>query len=194
MLVFDVTVGPLKGRRFHLTPDRAHVLIGRRHGSVRLEDPKVSRTHAEFVWLDGRWQINDLNSTNGTYINAKMVSERTVLNQGDFVQVGSSLLYIAQADREDDGSTLGETPSDLENLDDQDQSPEEPDNEDTMVDRDGEKPKATPPDMPPLPLPPGEYFGAARPNSSVSPIAWVLMAVTAITLIALLIDAMLHPG
>lgn len=97
MLVLSVIHGPQKGRIFRLAKTRAHVLIGRRHGSLRLGDDKVSRTHAELVRLDDRWHVNDLASTNGTYINSKLVTKRTVLHAGDQLQVGSSLLLVQQS-------------------------------------------------------------------------------------------------
>lgn len=60
---------------------------------IKLADANVSREHAAFVREGAGWAIEDLDSTNGTYLNGERVSfER--LRDGDMVSVGASeLLY-----------------------------------------------------------------------------------------------------
>ena len=61
---------------------------------IRLEDSNVSRMHAVIeVTAEGKVEIADLNSTNGTYVNGEKVS-RTVLHTGDQVRVGDIRLTV----------------------------------------------------------------------------------------------------
>ena len=68
------------------------VTIGRMPDSVMtLEDPNVSRNHAEIRPSGGGFVLADLGSTNGTKINGVKVSER-VLQDGDELTFGSTTL------------------------------------------------------------------------------------------------------
>ena len=75
------------GQTFAITSDRA--LIGRERtpGGVALRDPNVSRRHAELVFTDGGWRINDLHSTNGTLVNDVEVRS-AALHEGDVLTIG----------------------------------------------------------------------------------------------------------
>jgi hypothetical protein len=59
-------------------------------------DTFVSQVHARLVDRDGSLWIEDLGSTNGTFLNGKQVSQPTKLRKGDRVQVGETVL---QAER-----------------------------------------------------------------------------------------------
>lgn len=68
------------------------VTIGRMPDSVMtLEDPNVSRNHAEIRPSGGGFVLADLGSTNGTKINGVKVSER-ILQDGDELTFGSTTL------------------------------------------------------------------------------------------------------
>jgi len=54
----------------------------------RLTDTEMSRRHARFISRDGRVFVEDLNSTNGTFVNGVRVQLQS-LNDGDKVQVGT---------------------------------------------------------------------------------------------------------
>jgi hypothetical protein len=58
---------------------------------IRLADANVSREHAAFVREGAGWAIEDLESTNGTYLNGERVSFERLRN-GDVVSVGASEL------------------------------------------------------------------------------------------------------
>ncbi len=63
-------------------------LIGRHSDAdVRLPLPDVSRRHCRFVWVDGQWQVHDLNSLNGVFVNDEPVQQAT-LRAGDRVRIG----------------------------------------------------------------------------------------------------------
>jgi hypothetical protein len=74
------------------------LLIGRdRQNDVVLDDPRVSRKHAEIRLRLGRYTLYDLQSTNGTYVNGRRVAE-VVLNDGDRISVAGLDLIFHSAD------------------------------------------------------------------------------------------------
>jgi hypothetical protein len=78
--------GPNNGARFLL--DRDVVTVGRHPGSdIFLDDITVSRRHAEFRRVDGRFWVHDVGSLNGTYVNGARADDQ-LLVAGDEVQVG----------------------------------------------------------------------------------------------------------
>lgn len=59
---------------------------------IQLEDLTVSSQHAVFTISDnGQINIKDLNSTNGTFVNDKRITDTTTLKQGDLVKLGNLL-------------------------------------------------------------------------------------------------------
>jgi pSer/pThr/pTyr-binding forkhead associated (FHA) protein len=54
---------------------------------IVLENPKVSRLHAEVVSIDGRVLLIDRNSSNGTYVNDQKIDKR-YLQDGDIIYFG----------------------------------------------------------------------------------------------------------
>jgi diguanylate cyclase (GGDEF)-like protein len=77
------------GRMFKL--DRSEVVLGRSsEAQFQVEDDGISRKHAKVVAIgDGRFQLVDLGSTNGTYLNGLKVSAAP-LYDGDKIQIGSN--------------------------------------------------------------------------------------------------------
>ncbi|HEV8229418.1 MAG TPA: DUF3662 and FHA domain-containing protein [Candidatus Limnocylindria bacterium] len=74
------------------------LLIGRdEENDVVLDDPRVSRKHAEIRLRLGRYTLYDLQSTNGTYVNGRRVAE-VVLNDGDRISVAGLDLLFHSAD------------------------------------------------------------------------------------------------
>jgi ABC-type multidrug transport system ATPase subunit/pSer/pThr/pTyr-binding forkhead associated (FHA) protein len=71
-------------------------VIGRRlDNNVVLQDPQVSKYHAKLVYQDRRWQIIDLGSVNGTWLNGTQLSANTSypVNNGDIIDIcGFSIL------------------------------------------------------------------------------------------------------
>ena len=57
---------------------------------VRLPDTYVSQFHAKVFARDGGWFVEDLGSTNGTYVNGIKVSEPRRLSQGDVIRIGET--------------------------------------------------------------------------------------------------------
>jgi pSer/pThr/pTyr-binding forkhead associated (FHA) protein len=75
----------------------AEVTVGRAPGcGVSLPDSTVSQLHARVFLRDGRLYIEDLGSTNGTWVNRVRVGAPVGLKRGDRVQVGSTVLEVAK--------------------------------------------------------------------------------------------------
>ncbi len=69
------------------------VTLGRsRQCDVMLDDPNVSRTHAEIRPRGGSWVLSDLGSTNGSRLNGRRVEQPEVLKPGDEIEIGTSLI------------------------------------------------------------------------------------------------------
>ncbi|MGC8916966.1 MAG: FHA domain-containing protein [Thermoanaerobaculum sp.] len=73
---------------FALEPPR--VVVGRsRSCDVRLREDTVSRLHAAFVWNQDGWVLEDLGSSNGTFLNGQRVLEPQRVRGGDQVRFGA---------------------------------------------------------------------------------------------------------
>jgi pSer/pThr/pTyr-binding forkhead associated (FHA) protein len=83
---------PLIGQTFYL--DMPVVSIGRLMANdICLEDPFVSRYHCVIRNEDGQYVLEDLNSTNGTYVNGERVKAYS-LAEGDLIRVGASRFEV----------------------------------------------------------------------------------------------------
>ena len=56
---------------------------------VVLDDTTVSRRHATITRKEGSFELTDLGSTNGTFVNGRRVAEPVVLKSGDEIKFGS---------------------------------------------------------------------------------------------------------
>ncbi len=79
-------------KTFQLT--QAVVNIGRRlDNTLVVDDPRVSRNHAQLRAIKGRYVLFDLNSTGGTFVNGQRANQ-TVLYPGDVISLaGVSLIF-----------------------------------------------------------------------------------------------------
>jgi pSer/pThr/pTyr-binding forkhead associated (FHA) protein len=83
---------PMAGR---VLPIEADLTIGREGCDVVLPDPEVSRRHAVMRVLDsGAVAIEDLGSTNGTWVNDDRVDGPTPVAPGDIVRFGNTLWHV----------------------------------------------------------------------------------------------------
>ena len=60
------------------------------------DDSYVSQIHARIFRRDGRLYVEDLNSTNGTFLNRKKLTSPVALRGGDRIQVGGTVLEVAK--------------------------------------------------------------------------------------------------
>jgi pSer/pThr/pTyr-binding forkhead associated (FHA) protein len=74
---------------------REPVVIGRSaEADVVLQDPYASELHLRMSASNGRIVLQDLGSTNGTYVNGRRVTMPTPLNKGDAVQIGKTIMEV----------------------------------------------------------------------------------------------------
>jgi pSer/pThr/pTyr-binding forkhead associated (FHA) protein len=99
VLILIVAGGPDKGRIFELLDD-TEVILGREGDKVRLNDHKCSRRHARLVREGEQWYIEDNRSRHGTHRNHKPIDGRTAVNDGDYIQIGSTVLVMANLPEE----------------------------------------------------------------------------------------------
>jgi hypothetical protein len=100
-----VKTGPEAGRRVELDLE---VAIGRQDGDLVVEDPEVSRRHAVLRRSGGSVVVEDLDSTNGTFVNGERIRSPITVGPGDQVRVGRTMLEIEPDQRADD--TIVSTP------------------------------------------------------------------------------------
>jgi HD-GYP domain-containing protein (c-di-GMP phosphodiesterase class II) len=60
---------------------------------VQLDDPSVSRRHCTISFADGRLQVTDLDSANGTFINERPIKESSA-RAGDLIRLGAAILEV----------------------------------------------------------------------------------------------------
>ena len=74
---------------------------------ICFDDPNASRKHFSIEKLEAEYQLVDLNSHNGTYLNGEKISRRR-LNFGDHIQAGSTLFsFVSNAETEERGGLFG---------------------------------------------------------------------------------------
>ncbi|MBI5280327.1 MAG: RDD family protein [Candidatus Solibacter usitatus] len=79
--------------------DQPRAVVGRsRSCEIRLKEDTVSRLHAALVWRDGVLILEDLGSSNGTWLNGESVKEPHVVHLGDEVRFGALRGAIEPAD------------------------------------------------------------------------------------------------
>jgi len=91
------------------------VVIGRENANdLVLKDPEVSRRHARITFQAGRYYVEDLGSTNGTFLNEQRIQTQTPLNHGDVIRLGESirLTYygLAAPDNADETYIISDDP------------------------------------------------------------------------------------
>ncbi len=78
------------GRRYEFS---SNIEIGRGlESGLSIDDPTISRRHAELRRQDSEWWIRDLESQNGTGVNGRPVTRPTRLSEGDQVRLGEVFL------------------------------------------------------------------------------------------------------
>ena len=79
-----------KGKTYDLGEEQT---VGRAAGcQITLDDTYVSQLHARIFNKDGTWFVEDLGSTNGTYLNTKRVSQPLAVKRGDQIKIGAVVM------------------------------------------------------------------------------------------------------
>lgn len=81
-----------RGRAYPLGPE---ITVGRGSGcQVLVDDTFASTVHARVFLGNGNYVVEDLGSTNGTYLNKRKVDGPMTMNRGDRLQVGNTVLEL----------------------------------------------------------------------------------------------------
>jgi pSer/pThr/pTyr-binding forkhead associated (FHA) protein len=89
--------GKYQGGEFPITPDK-QILVGRSSDlDMVLVEDMVSRKHARIAMQQDQIWIEDLGSTNGTFVNGEKI-KRARLKEGDRVLIGTSILKLIAGD------------------------------------------------------------------------------------------------
>lgn len=88
-----ITEGANSGETISL--DHAPLLIGRgSDAAIRLDDDYVSTRHARIASSGEQWFVEDLGSTNGTYIGSSRLTQPTTIQLGTQIRIGKSTLEL----------------------------------------------------------------------------------------------------
>jgi pSer/pThr/pTyr-binding forkhead associated (FHA) protein len=75
--------------------DEAPLLIGRgSDAAIRLDDDYVSTRHAQIAASGDQWYVEDLGSTNGTYVGSSRITEATAIQLGTRIRIGKTVLEL----------------------------------------------------------------------------------------------------
>jgi len=97
-----VEQGPVTGREHPLIHD---MTLGRQGCDLVLPDPEVSRRHAIVIETAAGPAIEDLDSTNGTFVNDRRIDGAQVLRAGDRLRLGNTVFAVTAADEGDSSPT-----------------------------------------------------------------------------------------
>ena len=91
----SLVVRAADGRRLAARKLDGPVQIGRGPAcDLRLEDAYVSNVHARIFPREGGWYVEDLGSTNGTFVNEERIAAPAPVRAGDRVRVGTTLIEL----------------------------------------------------------------------------------------------------
>lgn len=82
-------------QRYPFTPQQRQISIGRDNCTILLDNPQVSRMHAQIERdPQGNAMLRDAGSTNGTFVNGQRISGSYSLRTGDVIQIGAFRLVF----------------------------------------------------------------------------------------------------
>lgn len=85
-----------KERKGHSWDLGQELTVGRAAGcQITLDDSYVSQLHARVFVRDSVLYVEDLGSTNGTYLNTRKVSSAVPMQRGDKLKIGSTVMEVA---------------------------------------------------------------------------------------------------
>jgi len=88
--------GPQPNQQYELTRDT--ITIGRDiTNDIVINDPEISRHHARLVYTPSGYAIEDLRSTNGTFVNRQRLSGPFQLTSGDLIGLGETVTLAYEA-------------------------------------------------------------------------------------------------
>jgi len=102
---FVMRSGPTPGATYSLEGDQ--IVIGRDStNGVVINDAEISRKHARLTFQGGKYVLEDLGSTNGSFVNGQRLAGPVVLKSGDVVSLGEQIVLLYDALSVDAGATV----------------------------------------------------------------------------------------
>lgn len=105
--IFQLTMrsGPTPGKVFPL--EQQEILLGRDLANdIAISDPEVSRRHVRFLLQEDNVIIEDLGSTNGTFLNGQRISNPQQLRAGDVITFGENIVVVFNKSDYDPDATV----------------------------------------------------------------------------------------
>ncbi len=97
--------GPTPGAAFTLEGDQ--MSIGRDStNDIVINDAEISRRHARLTFQGGKFVLEDLGSTNGTFVNGQRLAGPRVLKAGEVVSFGEQIVLVFEASTFDPAATV----------------------------------------------------------------------------------------
>ena len=97
--------GPTPGATFTLEGDQLN--IGRDStNEITINDAEISRRHARLTFQGGKYVLEDLGSTNGTFVNGQRLAGPRVLKAGEVVSFGEQIVLVFEVTVSDPGATM----------------------------------------------------------------------------------------
>jgi len=97
--------GPTPGAAFALEGDQ--MTIGRDStNEITINDAEISRRHARLTFQGGKYVLEDLGSTNGTFVNGQRLAGPRVLKAGEVVSFGEQIVLVFEASTFDPAATV----------------------------------------------------------------------------------------
>ena len=87
----EIRSGPLTGQTIELTDE---VVIGRENADVTIDDDQISRRHAVVRSVVGAVEVEDLGSSNGTFVDEQRIEAPTRVGGGAKIRLGATVLEV----------------------------------------------------------------------------------------------------
>ena len=104
---FQLTMrsGPNPGTVFALDGDQ--ISIGRDSSNeIPVNDAEISRRHSRLSFKGGKYVVEDLGSTNGTFVNGQRLTGPHVLKSGEVISLGEQIVFVYESVDSDPGATM----------------------------------------------------------------------------------------
>ena len=92
------TVYSLEGDQFNIGRDSSN--------EISINDAEVSRRHARLTFQGGKYVLEDMGSTNGTFVNGQRLVGPRVLKTGEVISLGEQIVFVYEAVDSDPGATM----------------------------------------------------------------------------------------
>jgi len=102
---FVMRSGPTTGKIYPL--EAPEIIIGRdASNGVAINDAEISRKHAKLSLHGSAYVIQDLGSTNGSFVNGQRITGTQVLNPGDTVSFGENIVLMYEAAQDPNATVI----------------------------------------------------------------------------------------